>query len=353
MALVFTVVTGIAGGALATVLQAPIPWLLGSLLCTAALTSAGVHLKRLPGTLEKWMRVLVGVALGPSVANSLGNVGSSTLMAVLASLLSVVLLAAIGYGFFQRALGMSRGEAYLSALPGGLSFMMALADELHVADKSSRPRIALVHTVRVVSLVLFVSLIAMLLGTDLQKGSFWEWFAIAISLEWQWLVLLVVIVLSMWLAETLSIAGGHVTIPLVISTVFYASGLITAPMPPLVITTAMLVFGCILGCELGSGPRSEYPKLAGGSLILTSIAFVFGALLALGLGEVSGYGFLVLFLALAPGGIAEVALIALALGLDVGIIAMVHLCRFLFIMIIGPIGLRRIDRHRSASDKRT
>lgn len=343
--MILTLIAGLAGGILAIVVHAPIPWLLGSLLVTAVVSGSGIELKRLPGPLEKWMRVLVGVALGPSVANSLGSVGGSTLMAVLASLATVLMLASIGYRFFQRWLHMSRGEAYLSALPGGLSFMMALADELRVADQSSRPRIALVHTVRVVSLVLFVSLIAMLLGTDLQKSSYWAWFQFDIALQFQWLALLIVILVSMWLAQTLSIAGGHVTIPLVISSACYALGFIEVPMPPLIITTAMLVFGCILGCELGGGPRNEYPRLAGGSLVLTAIAFVFGALLALALGDITGYGFLTLFLALAPGGIAEVALIALALGLDVGIIAMVHLCRFLFIMVIGPLGLHRIDRH--------
>ena len=352
LSLIFTLAAGICGGVIAVLIHAPIPWLLGSLLVTAVLTGFGLRLAGLPSSLEKWMRVLIGVALGPSVANSLGGVGVPTLVAVAGSLLTVVLLTGIGYVFFQRWLKMSRGEAFLSALPGGLSFMMALADKLQMADKlkvadrSSRPRIALIHTVRVVSLVLFVSLIAVLLGTDLQKGSFYEWFHFAVSLQWQWLFLLLVILLSMQVADKLSIAGGHVTIPLVISSAVYAAGFITVPLPQLVITVAMLVFGCILGCELGSGPRREYPKLAGASVLLTAIAFVFGAVLALTFGGLTGLGFLTLFLALAPGGIAEVSLVALALGLDVGVIAMIHLCRFLLIMLIGPLGLYSIDKRR-------
>jgi len=331
----------------AALMAAPVPWLLGSLLLIALVAGSGIKLTRLSPVLEKWSRVLVGVALGPSVANSLDSVGVSTLVVVIASLVSVVLLVVVGYMFFQRWLNMSRGEAYLSALPGGLSFMMALADRLHVADKSSRPRIALIHTVRVVSLVLFVSMIAIFLGTDLQKGSFDEWFYFDVALEWQWLFLVLLVLSGMWLAETLSIAGGHVTIPLVISSALYALGFITVPMPELVITVAMLVFGCILGFELGSGPREEYPKLVGGSMVLTSLAFVFGALIALVLNDVTGYGFLTLFLALAPGGMAEISLIALALGMDVGVIAMIHLIRFIFIMLIGPLGLLGIEQQRA------
>ena len=138
MAFVVTLVVGFCGGAIAALLHAPIPWLLGSLLVTALLTAGGLTLVRLPSAHEQWMRVLIGVALGPSVANSLSGLEATTSVAVVGSLVSVLLLAALGYTFFQRWLHMSRGEAFLSALPGGLSFMMALADRLQVADKSSR-----------------------------------------------------------------------------------------------------------------------------------------------------------------------------------------------------------------------
>lgn len=253
----------------------------------------------------------------------------------------------MGYVFFQRRLAMSRGEAFLSALPGGLSFMMALADNLRLADSSSRPRVALIHTVRVVTLVMFISLIAIFLGTDLQKAGFLEWFVVGQSTPMQWSMLVAVVVFSMWLAQTLSIAGGHVTIPLVVSSVAYLLGLIAVPVPQLIITMAMIVFGSILGCEMGKGPKQEYPKLAIASLLFTSVAFTIGALFALSLSQLTGFAFLTLFLALSPGGIAEVSLIALALGLDVGLVAMVHLFRFLFIMVIGPVGLRHIERNEN------
>lgn len=347
MPFILTIAIAATGGAIAVIVNAPIPWLLGSLLLTAISTGVGFRLQQLPVTLEKWMRVIVGVALGLPVAGSLGDLGSATLLAVGASLVSVLILAAVGFVFFQRWLNLSGGEAFLSALPGGLSFMMALADSLRLADSSSRPRVALIHTVRVVSLVLFISLIAILLGTDLQKGDFLGWFDYGQSAPWQWLKLVIVVALSMWLAQTFSIAGGHVTIPLVLSSVVYAFGIVTIPMPQFVITTAMSVFGCILGCEIGYGPRREYTRLAGGSLAFTSVAFAISALFALALSELTGFGFLTLFLALSPGGIAEVSLIALALGLDAGVVAMVHLSRFLLIMLIGPTGLRLVDRKDS------
>ena len=335
-----TAFVAVIGGAVAALLHAPIPWLLGSLLLTALVTGAGIRLQHIPSSVERWMRVLIGTALGSSVASSLGSFGLSTVLSVMASVVSIVALVIAGLWFFKRFIGVTRGEAFLCSLPGGLSFMLALADDARVATAGSRPRIALVHTVRVVSLVLFVSLIAFLIDTNQPEEAFSNWFAIGLHADWQLLILVVVVLLSGLLADKLSIAGGHVTIPLVVSCIAYATGMLDVQMPPLVITVAMLTFGSILGCELGVGPRSEYPRLATGSVIFTAAAFAVGALFAVAFGKLTGYGFLTLFLALAPGGITEVALIALSLGLDVGLIALVHLCRFLFIMLVGPLGLK-------------
>jgi membrane AbrB-like protein len=337
-----TIAVALAGGTIAALVHAPIPWLLGSLLLTGLVAGFGCRLQQPASVVEKWMRVLVGVALGPSVAGSLGNFGISTLLAVSASVFSIVLLVLAGSRFFKYYLDMTRGEAFLCSLPGGLSFMMALADDARVASRGSRPRIALVHTVRVVSLVLFVSFIAFVLNTNKSHGAFSEWFTGGLVFDVQWLLLCAVVVFSGVLANQLKIPGGHVTIPLLISSLMYVSGLIDLPVPQVVITVAMLTFGCILGCELGNGPHSEYPRLAAGSLLFTAAAFAIAAVLALLFGRITGIGFLTLFLALAPGGITEVALIALSLGLDVGLIAMVHLCRFMFIMLAGPAGLRVI-----------
>ncbi len=342
MPIILTLTFAFTGGAIAALLNAPIPWLLGSLLLTAVVAGAGIKLHQLSSNIEKWMRVLIGTTLGVSVADSIGSFNVQSLLAITASVASVVLLVLTGSRFFKRFLTMSRGEAFLCSLPGGLSFMMALASDKRVASEGSRPRIALVHTVRVVSLVLFVSLIAFFIRTESSRGAFADWFLQGLTPHPQMLLLVVLVLSGGLLANTLSIPGGHVTLPLVLSSVAYATGIVELPMPQIVITVAMLTFGSILGCELGTGPRHEYPRLVIGSVVYTAAAFVIGGLFALLFSRTANLGFLTLFLALAPGGIAEVALIALSLGLDVGLIALVHLCRFLFIMLVGPLGLRVI-----------
>ena len=124
------------------------------------------------------------------------------------------------------------------------------------------------------------------------------------------------------------------------------TGISTEP-PELLKTIAMLVFGMVIGCEVANGPRHRYLRLFSASAIFTLAVMSVAALLAIVLTQLVEQDFLVLFLSLAPGGIAEVSLVALALGLDAGLVALVHSCRFVYIITAGPLGVRWLFRRQT------
>ena len=332
-----TVVIAIAGALLATVLTIPVPWLLGPLLACASATALGLPLKQ-PRTVEPILRVVIGVSLGPAVAGSLANSGDRVAIAIGAAVVMTGLLVFLGTAWFQRQLSMSKRVAFLAALPGGLSFLLSLASGV----KDSRPKIALIHTVRVVSLVVLVSMLARVLGVTTESQALTS--ALEFDRDANLPLLVILVVISYFVASTSRIPGGHVIFSMVLAAL--STWLIddTLDMPNLVQSIAMLGFGVILGCEIGSGPRELYARIGLASLIYTLGAFAVAAVMAVGLGWVLTDPFIVMFLALAPGGIAEVSLVALALGLDAGFVALVHACRFILIMFIGPIGLKYFSR---------
>lgn len=163
---------------------------------------------------------------------------------------------------------------------------------------------------------------------------------------WLWLGL---IVIGYQVAERLKMAGGHVIVPMIMTTVLVLLTGINIDPPAIMKTVALLVFGIVIGCEVANGPRDRYLELFTTSTIFTVAVMAMAALFALLLVRIVDQHFLVLFLALAPGGIAEVSLVALALGLDAGMVALVHSCRFLYIITAGPVGLRLLQR-TSAKD---
>lgn len=340
-----TVSLGIAGGLAALLLHFPIPWMLGSLIVCAVARGSGLPLVSMPRALERWMRVTVGVSLGPSVAASISQSGPDLPIAILMALLVTTLTVVLGMPWFLYRAGLPRPSAFMCALPGGLTMLLALA-----GDIGNRAEVLMVHAVRVVIVVVSISLLARYLGVPPEPQP------LLASLDWQSdtsLPLLFALVLIGYLAaEKLRMAGGHVIVPMILVTLLALFTDISLEPPALLKTVALLVFGIVIGCEVANGPRERYLQLFVTSSIFTLAAMALAAGLALLLVQFIDQHFLVLFLALAPGGIAEVSLVALALGLDAGMVALVHSCRFLYIVTAGPVGLRVFERADTESNRR-
>ena len=310
----------------------PVPWLTGSLAACALASRSGLPLGALPPVWERLARVAIGVSLGPSIAASVtgahGRIGPVVVAALGLTLVTVIL----GTRWFERRLELPRPAAYLTAMPGGLSMLLAMA-----GDVAQRPVVLLAHTVRVVIVVAFMSLLARLLGIPPVAAPLLSTLELANGTSW-WL-LLALIAAFFGFAERVKVPGGHVIVTMIGTALLAGFTDLSIAPPEIVKTLAMLVFGVTLGLEVAGGPRERYAATFVAAAAFTAVVVAAAALLAEGLAVSIGTPFLVVFLALAPGGIAEVSLVALALGLDAGLVALVHACRFLFIVLAGPAGL--------------
>ena len=328
---------GVAGGLVALYARVPVPWLIGSLGACALAAGAGLPLAAPPPVWERFMRVAIGVALGPSIAASLASAAAGVGLVVAAALLLTVASVVLGTRWFERRLALARPSAYLTALPGGLSMLLALA-----GDVPDRALVVLAHTVRVVIVVVSMSLLARGLGVPPEAAPLGSTLELSNGTSW-WL--LAALALGFFaFAETVRVPGGHVIATMAGTALLAAFTDLAIEPPEIVKTVAMLVVGVTLGMEVASGPRGRYARTFSSSALFTVAIMILGALVALGLARAGDAPFLVLFLALAPGGIAEVSLVALALGLDAGLVALVHACRFGFIAVAGPAGLYLFGR---------
>ena len=334
---VFTLFLGIVGSLIALYIQLPVPWMLGSLLFCATAKLLGLPIVPPHSSIERWMRVAIGVFLGPSVANSIQQAGSDLPFAVAAAIFVTTLTVIGGTLWFQRRVQLPLHGSFMAAFPGGLSMLLALA-----GDIGNRAEVLLIHAVRVVIVVVSISLLARILGVPSVPNPFMA--SLVWSTDSSTGVLVVLIVCCFFISEKLRWAGGHVLIPMIITALLtYLTDLVIAP-PELLKTCALLVFGIVIGCEVANGPRHRYLSLFSASSVFTIAIMCLAAALALAMTSFVNQGFMVLFLALAPGGIAEVSLVAFALGLDAGLVALVHSCRFIYIITAGPICMKFIRK---------
>ena len=71
----------------------------------------------------------------------------------------------------------------------------------------------------------------------------------------------------------------------------------------------------------------------------------FAAIIAVFLEGVTGLPFRAVWLAFAPGGLAEMTLISLSLNIDPAFVSTHHLLRVLFMVLISPILFKFLQKH--------
>ena len=337
---VLCICLGFAGGFAFSFLKVPLAFMLGALAVTMVAAMSGAPIARPSRYVVMPMRACLGVLLGSTVTPEL----IAQLWAISGALLFVPLFiivsTLVGTIYYHRVAKYSQEEAFFSALPGGLVAMTTFAEECGVDIR----RVSLAHALRITFVVLLapllVSLLVALPDTDVTKASV-SLFDIDL---WDLTVLTAAGIVGFYGARYIRMPGAQMVGPLLVSALLHVEG-VTAAKPPYEI---IIISQVILGAYIGSRYVNEQL-----SVVRSAIVYAFGyvaitMLIAVGFGYclhvVFGLPLLTGMLSFAPGGMAEIGLIALGLGLDVGFVATIQVSRLLAIAIFAPIAFRRI-RH--------
>jgi len=98
--------------------------------------------------------------------------------------------------------------------------------------------------------------------------------------------------------------------------------------------------GTIIGCRFIGTARSEVFRTIGLSVGSTAILLAITALFAALVVAVADLPLNSAILAYSPGGLAEMSLVALALGVDVAFVATHHVIRIVYVVIAAPLVYR-------------
>lgn len=326
-------VTAAAGVGVWHLLYLPLPWLLGPIF--ACLIAA---LLRVPLGGIKWlndsMRTILGVAVGASLTPSIIAGFPAMWPTLLMVPVMIALIGLIGVPYFQRLCGYDFATAYYGAMPGGLQDMILFGEEAGANVRA----LSLIHATRV--MVIVIALPFLLTGiweVDLTKPPG----APATSIPLTELGIMVVCALvGWWGARWVGLFGAAILGPLILTAgVTLAGGLDYRP-PAEAIWAAQFFIGMTIGSKYAGITMSElrYDVRAAlgfcGILIVLTLVFVE---VIYGLGLAPGMEAL---LAFAPGGQAELTVLAIIVGADMAFVIAHHILR-LFVVIIGaPIAAR-------------
>lgn len=323
----------------------PLPFLFGPLFACllAALLGASVTG---PGTLGVVMRTVLGVAIGASITPELVERIPQMMLSLILVPIGLILTALIGVPFFRRVCGYDFATAWYAAMPGGLHEMVAFGQEA-----GGNPRaLALIHATRLLAIVLIAPvLLVNLFGANLDNPIG----APAATLPWSEMAIMVVAAIGGWkLAARLGVFGAAIIGPMLVAAILSLSGVIHHRPPAEAILAAQFFIGIGLGAGYVGVTLAElrHHVLAGSIfvLVVAVLAAIFAEIvILLGLAPpLDG------FLAFAPAGQAEMAILAIVSGADLGYVVLHHVSRVFLIIGGAPIAGRMLGLGAGQCDRR-
>lgn len=329
---------GIVGALIFVALKFPLPWLLGSMFACVVASIAGAPVAG-PGILARGFRTVFGVAIGASFTPALlGRMAEMGLSLALLPLY-VASIGLVGYPFFRRFCGFDRPTAFYSAMPGGLPDMTAFG----AAAGADIRVLSLIHATRVMVIVSVLPLVM-----------HW-WFGVTIAGRpvpgttladfdlGQLAIQTACAMFGWWAAKRLKISGATIIGPLVVTAALSFAGVVQGRPPVELIVVAQLMIGVSIGVRYAG---------AGTALLVRSILAaagycVFLAILSAAFTTIDTVAGLAppldAVLAFAPGGQAEMTVVAIVAHADVAFVALHHVTR-VFLVVLGAPLVQRFFR---------
>lgn len=343
-ALALTLLIGAAGGFLASLLHLPLALLLGALVTTGTIAALGWRpfgkSVLLPPRLRLAFVPVIGVSIGGAFTPTVLASAAAWWPSLLALFLFLPLGHAIGYAIY-RAGGLPRVESFFGAIPGGLIETVQLGEEA-----GGDPRLLTVlQFLRLIFTIVFVPVIfTVLTGSAVGSASGATLPAAAIPLTLAEIGLLLAAgALGFVTARALRFPAAIMTGPILFSAVAHATGLVHGVPPAWLLGVTQIVVGCGLGARFANAERRMLVR----AFTLAAVNAVAALLLAFGfalaLSPLVGEPAPAVFLAFAPGGLAEMSLVALSLQMSVVFVTLHHIARIVLSVTIAKIGVRWVS----------
>ena len=337
--LALALLIGASGGWLFAEWRMPLPWMIGAMCATTVAALAGAPLA-MPPALRWLMIAVVGTMLGsaftPEVVAGVARWAPS--LAIL--LIYTVAVVAMAAPILARAPGFNAPSAYYAGVPGGFSEMVFLGEQ----SGGDERRMSLIHSVRILVTVIAIPFWFRLFhgyvpGTSSGLGQ-------AANLgAADGLILASCAVVGFVAGRRLRLPAAPLLGPMLLSAAAHLSGLTQASPPAEAVNIAQIILGAGVGARfVGFAVRKVFGTMAVGAGI-TALMLALAALAAFVLERLTGLPFAGLILAFAPGGLAEMVLVSLALGIDTAFVSVHHIVRMVFLVACAPLLFRFVEKY--------
>ncbi len=328
-------------------LALPLPMLLGSILSVGAVAVAGLrplgHLPAVPGIFRTLSVPVIGVSIGGAFDPAILEQAGGWWPSLLALFLYIPSALGIGYVIYRRFGHVDGETAFYGAVPGGLITAIAMGEEAG-ADIQMTTMLQFLR-------LIFCIIIVPLGFTILTGGAVGSAAGAVIGGAGHVPGLRDIVILiaaggiGLWLGTLAQLPAAQITGPLLASGVVHLLGWTQAAVPFWLIAVTQLLIGTGLGARFAGLAKRSFLKAVVLAFANVVTLLILGLGFAFALHRVIDEPVEAVVLAFAPGGVAEMSLVAVSLKISVIYVTAHHVLRIVLAVTAARIFSRREARN--------
>jgi len=333
------IIISIPSAIVADFLKIPLAWMIGPMIATSLIALKGFQII-MPRLALSSILIILGLHIGNYIDQSLLSQMVNWIWTTIIMFFYIVISILIVSKYLQKFSDYNEKTSIFSAAPGALGPLMILAEY----EKSDLSQVATAHLIRLIIIItLFPFIIVSLYPSEALELEKFDYMS---QNHWELIILIIVSLVFIFFFDKFKVPAALLSGTLVASGILQIADIASYKLPDASINFCLLILGASVGCRFANKTFKEVANNSFHGLVATILLVLLGLIAAYVATFFVDNNFLSLILSFCPGGIYEVAVIAIAFDLEPDFVAFHHIIRLLFILFIVPVILRIIEKTR-------
>ncbi len=315
----------------------PLAWMLGPMIMTSIAALSGLKVV-MPKIALSSILIILGLHIGNYIDQNLFNQMINWIWSSVIMLIYIIICILIVSKYLQKFSGYGEKASIFSAAPGALGPLIILAEH----EKTDLSQVATSHLIR---LIIIITVIPFIIVNNTGAENFQiDDFDYMGQNHLNLIILIIASLFFIFIFDKIRIPAALLSGTLFASGFLQITDIASYKLPDSSINFCLLILGAYVGCRFAEKTIKEIANNSLHSIVATTILVILGLVAAYVATFFVDTNILTLILSFSPGGIYEVAVIAIAFDLDPDFVAFHHIIRLLFILFTVPIFLRVLKK---------
>ena len=336
---ILVIAISIPSAIIADYFNIPLAWMLGPMIISSISALAGLKIK-MPKIALSSVLIILGLYIGNHIDQNLFNQMTNWIWTSVIMLIYIIICILIVSKYLQKYSGYGEKASIFSAAPGALGPLLILAEN----ERTDISQVATSHLIRLIIIITLIPFI--IVNNAVSENPITNNFEYMSQNQLDLLFLILTSIIFILIFDKIRVPAA------ILSGTLFASGLLqitdfaTYKLPDVSINFCLLILGASVGCKFAEKTVKEIANNSLHSLVATIILILLGLIAAYVATFVVDTNILTLILSFSPGGIYEVAVIAIAFDLEPDFVTFHHIIRLLFILFTVPIILKILSKFK-------